>query len=487
MNNKDFIESLENTEKPEITLKTHKAHLYHVLSQEMNREKNIERKRGIFMISSLKLPKILVPVMSIIMLLVVGVFIFTASPVTAYVTLQVNPALEFALDKDNNVISVEVFNDDAKLLIKDLKVVDEELDDALVLIVSKANELGFVTADKEFILTFRSAKGDSNEEYLYKLAKDAELAVRNAISEKNLTNNVRTAVISSELFETALKAGLLPSDYFDLIEANVSQDKIIEVIKLSEMQGIDPKKYFDEFHTVSSAIIDLLEAGIDESKIMSMLEAALVADKTIEEFSTIVAAMIDIHEAGGDPAQIIRLIKSATEANISNQILFEEIKTLTAAYIDMIDEGISESAAFALLTNAMKADASLEEISTISAAFIDLIESGFSESQAMDMIKEAIKTDPTLDSFDDLLEKMFNENEESEAYDGNVDEDKKSDAESDEKDGKSSVDEDKKSDANNVDVDEDKKSDANNVGVDEDKKSDAESDEKDGKSSDDSS
>lgn len=490
MNDKDFIESIENTEKPQIELRTHKDHLLHVLSQELKREKNIERKSGIFMVSSLKLPKFLVPAMSVVLLLAVGAFFFTASSPATYVTMQVNPALEFALDKDNNVISVESLNEDAKLLINDLKLVDKELEAALLLIVGKANELGFVKPDQEFMIAFRSAQGTLDEESLYDLAKDAELAVQNAIVEANLSNEVNTAVISSELFETALKAGLLPGDYFDLIEENVSQGVIMEMIRLSEIQGIDPEKYFDEFDTVSSAAIDLLEAGVEESKIMLLLQAALATDKEIEEFSTIVAAMIDIQEAGGDPEQVVNLIKSAGEANISSEILLEEITTLTAAYIDMIDEGISAAVASAFLTDAMKADPSLEELSTLSAAFIDLIEDGVSEAEATKIINEAIKADPSLESFDDLIEKGYDEDEDSkddediddnEASEADVDVDEKKDSEADadvEKIEDSTV---------NVDVKEKKDSKANDVDDNENEDSEADNDEIDEESANDNS
>ena len=383
--------------------------------------------RSVFRISLLKLSRILVPTLLIIMLFIGGAII-NSSPAVAYMTLQINPSLEFAIDEDNRIISVNALNDDAKLLIKELSVNGKEIDDALILVVGKANELGFIRDEREFMLTFRSVNSeisDSNEEHLNELAEVSKTTLRTALSEVNLNNIVRTAVISDELFKISQELGYLPSEYFDLVEENVSHDKIVELIKLFEIQGIAPEIYFEEFHTVSSAAIDLLEAGIDENDVVSMIAAILSVDKSVEEFSTIVASMIDIHDAGGDFKQVINLIKSATEANVSAEIILEEITTLTAAYIDMIDEGISESAAFTLLTYTMGSDTSLEEITTVTAAYIDLIEFGLSESHAANIIKEAIMADPTLDSFDDFIESVLDVEDSDD--DAEIDEDEDSD------------------------------------------------------------
>lgn len=394
MRKNDWIDSLEKLEKPKVNLTNHKSNLQRVLRRELYGESNerftLSKLKGVILMIAYKKAKVLVPALSIALLFVFYSAFFTGTHTVAYATLQVNPALQFSIDNDNKVVEVVALNEDAKSLVNELKLIGTELNEALKSVAGKAIELGLVNSDKEFILSFRSAKENINNELLNQLAKEAKQAVSVSIVEKNLSNEVKTVVISNELFEAALKEGVLPSDYIDLIEANVSQETIQKIILLSNTEGINKVKFLEELDTINSALVDMLEAGIDEKQAITLLQGSLVADKEVEELSTIVAAMIDIKGAGGNPEQSLALIRAALEQGVDQKTLLEEITTLNAAYIDMIEGGISEAAAGALIKEAMKSDPALEEITTITAEFIDLVEEGMSESVAMDKIQSAI-------------------------------------------------------------------------------------------------
>ena len=434
MKNSEWIDSLEKMEKPEITLTCHKSKLQQVLKKEMYREANQgfafnEFFRLIWM--SLKL-KTVVPVLTMTLVVTVYSFIsFTGAQAAVYVTLQVNPAVQFTIANNNKVIEVQALNEDAKSLVEGLKLIGTEVTEVLELLTDKAIQLGFVKSTEKFVLSFRTAAKDNNDQLLNNLAEKAKQAISARLVAANQANEVKTVVISKELFEFALKEGALPSVYIDLLEANVSQETIQEILLLANMEGVNKVKFLEELNTIGSAMEDMLEAGFDEKQALTLLQGAILADKEIEELSTIVAAMIDIKDAGGNPEQSLAFIKAALEQGIDQETLLEEVTTLTAAYIDMIEEGISEEVASTLIKEAMKADPSLEETTTITSALIDLVEDGLTEAEAMAKVQAAIAADPSLEKLDDLLEGEATEDDEEDSED---DEDESEDDEDDESD-----------------------------------------------------
>ncbi|KAF0194077.1 MAG: hypothetical protein FD169_2069 [Bacillota bacterium] len=409
MRNNDGVYSLEKLEKLEVILTCHKSRLKKVLKNEMYGEASqgfaFNKLVGVIWMS-LK-TKAAVSILSMALVVTVySFFSFTGAQAAAHVTLQVNPAVQFTVANNNKVIEVQALNDEAKSLVEGLKLIGTEVTEVLELLTDKAIQLGFVKSNEEFVLSFRTAAKDNNDQLLNKLAEEAKITVSARLVAANQDNEVKTAVISEELFELAMKEGVFPSAYIDLLEANVSQETIQEILLLSNTEGVDKVKFLEELDTFISAMEDMLEADIDEKQAFTLLQGALLADKEIEELSTIVAAMIDIKDAGGNPEQILAFIKAALEQGIDQETLLEEITTLTAAYIDMIEEGISEEAASTLIKEAMKADPSLEEITTITSALIDLVEDGLTEAEAMAKVQAAIAADPSLENLDDLLDRV---------------------------------------------------------------------------------
>ncbi|KAF0193633.1 MAG: hypothetical protein FD169_2374 [Bacillota bacterium] len=326
-------------------------------------------------------------------------FSFTGAQAAAHVTLQVNPAVQFTIANNNKVIEVQALNDDAKSLVEGLKLIGTEVTEVLELLTDKAIQLGFVKSNEEFVVTFRAAEKNISEEFLNQLAEKTKQAISVSLVAANQANEVKTVVISKELFEFALKEGALPSVYIDLLEANVSQETIQEILLLANMEGVNKVKFLEELNTIGSAMEDMLEAGFDEKQALTLLQGAILADKEIEELSTIVAAMIDIKDAGGNPEQSLAFIKAALEQGIDQETLLEEVTTLTAAYID--------------------------------SALIDLVEDGLTEAEAMAKVQAAIAADPSLEKLDDLLEGEATEDDEEDSED---DEDESEDDEDDESD-----------------------------------------------------
>ncbi|MCI2426391.1 hypothetical protein LM597_03160, partial [Candidatus Acetothermia bacterium] len=83
----------------------------------------------------------------------------------------------------------------------------------------------------------------------------------------------------------------------------------------------------------------------------------------------------------------------------------------------------------AILQRAMALDPTLEELTTITAAFVDLIEEGLSREEALAKIQATIIADPTLQNFDDLIAIQEEEEKEVEVKEEEEEEEEKEEKE----------------------------------------------------------
>jgi hypothetical protein len=65
----------------------------------------------------------------------------------AYITIDINPSIELALNSRGKVLKVSALNNDADILIKDLKLKNMTCDEAILLITDKAQNLDYIKED----------------------------------------------------------------------------------------------------------------------------------------------------------------------------------------------------------------------------------------------------------------------------------------------------------------------------------------------------
>jgi hypothetical protein len=197
------------------------------------------------------------------------------------------------------------------------------------------------------------------------------------------------------LSELAQSVGLQPSDYARLVAA-LGEGAAKAVIRLQAEFGLDKAQFRSEFRGIAEALIDMVQAGLAKDAAMSTLRSAIAANPRLDEVSTIVADKLDLKEAGVSPELIrafLALHNDLTTLGISPETFLQEHSTLAAALIDMIEAGIGEALAFAVLKEAMRADPSLEEVTTITARVIDLREEGMAVLEALATAKREVLND----------------------------------------------------------------------------------------------
>lgn len=73
---------------------------------------------------------------------------FNPDKVFAYVDVDINPSLEMAIDENSKVLAIKPLNKDAKTLLKELKINNLPLKEALSQVISASVKLGFINDSK---------------------------------------------------------------------------------------------------------------------------------------------------------------------------------------------------------------------------------------------------------------------------------------------------------------------------------------------------
>jgi hypothetical protein len=104
--------------------------------------------------------------------------------ILAYVSLDINPSLQFAIDKDNKVVNADYLNKDAKELMADLRLEGMKINEAFYIIISRCVEKGIVKeAGESYFLISGALKSNEKDEKDKKEESEKKF--------KNLLNNLK--------------------------------------------------------------------------------------------------------------------------------------------------------------------------------------------------------------------------------------------------------------------------------------------------------
>jgi len=147
--------------------------------------------------------------------------------------VDVNPKLEFVLDKDNKVVSVTALNDDGSCILQgDVTFVGLSAEDATKTFLDKAKEYGFVVEADTNALTI-SISGDGAD----KLLNDIKLKAESHIE----TLGLELSVAKEKLNREAMEA-IVAKCYGELTSAEIdekSNSELVDLIKKSRDETKD--------------------------------------------------------------------------------------------------------------------------------------------------------------------------------------------------------------------------------------------------------
>ncbi|WP_010251305.1 anti-sigma-I factor RsgI family protein [Acetivibrio cellulolyticus] len=147
---------------------------------------------------------------AVFVLLFIGYrFLFVANEY-AYVDIDINPSVEMAIDKDENILKTKALNSDGQTLLDAAKVKNMALNDAVALLLSKSKEIGFLNSVNNKIIlstTFNSNTDSDNENIKTLISSLKEIANNSGVESQVIE-------LSPEDRKEALEIGLSMGKYY---------------------------------------------------------------------------------------------------------------------------------------------------------------------------------------------------------------------------------------------------------------------------------
>lgn len=133
----------------------------------------------------------------------------------AFVDIDINPGIEFMIDNDNMVLKTSSFNREAEELLKQLKLENLSVDEALSAVLDKSGKAGYIKAGMKNTVLVSAALNEESKEYGkdQKGLKQKLSALMNSFKEKrdikdNAEIDFKTIKAEPEVKERALKNGI---------------------------------------------------------------------------------------------------------------------------------------------------------------------------------------------------------------------------------------------------------------------------------------
>ena len=160
---------------------------------------------------------------------------FAYATPTSYISLDVNPSIEYSLNTFNRVLSVTAVNDDGEKIIVDLDVKNNEISEAVQKTVDKLIEGGYISNDENAGVII--AASNSNENKAGKLATNLQDDTQKYINKKGETAKVEAEAVGKTRVEQARILGVTPGK-LNLVEKLVASFDGIKEIDREEFKNM---------------------------------------------------------------------------------------------------------------------------------------------------------------------------------------------------------------------------------------------------------
>ena len=170
-----------------------------------------------------------------------GNHIYNTALACSYVSLDINPSIEYTLNRQDRVLDVTAVNEDAQEIVTQLKekgVKKESLSDAITMTAELLEENGYITdGETDYILINVASDNDKKSEALKKEAQSV-FDEMNAEDEENIHLTLTESTVSQR--KEARDLGLSAGEYKEICsigDKDVSKYKDMKVKELLENAG----------------------------------------------------------------------------------------------------------------------------------------------------------------------------------------------------------------------------------------------------------
>ncbi len=141
-------------------------------------------------------------------IMISGLSVYLTRPViAAYVTIDINPSVEFGIDQNEIVRSVAALNPEAEALIEDLELAGKQVTEALEVLMARAAEDGYLGTESEHLVVITTTAVAGQPTYQDGLTAELESKAQAIVAGQEQTV-VTSMVAAPEIREEARKQGM---------------------------------------------------------------------------------------------------------------------------------------------------------------------------------------------------------------------------------------------------------------------------------------
>lgn len=158
---------------------------------------------------------------------------------TSYVSLDVNPSIEYSVNMFDRVLTVKAVNDDAKEIVIDLDLKHKDITKAVEKTIDELIAAGYITQDEDANVYITVANPD--EEKAEVLVQELEEETQKHIDEKGEPAKLEIEAIGKARVEEARKLGVTPGK-LNLVQKLQASAPSPDEIKIEEWLNKSPKE-----------------------------------------------------------------------------------------------------------------------------------------------------------------------------------------------------------------------------------------------------
>ncbi|MGG0853719.1 anti-sigma factor domain-containing protein [Metabacillus fastidiosus] len=148
--------------------------------------------------------------------------VFKEDKVYAYMTVDINPSFEIAVDEHLKAISLKPINKDGEKIVDEISNWKEKpVKDVIHIIISKSKEKGYVYSGKEIFLT--TVYKEEDKEKKSELEKGVK-QIQSSFEKSNVVVNIAETDVNTR--EKALEQGISTGKYLKIQSANKQKEEI---------------------------------------------------------------------------------------------------------------------------------------------------------------------------------------------------------------------------------------------------------------------
>jgi hypothetical protein len=183
---------------------------------------------------------LLLTILMIFSVVAFGIYYYLGQQAVKFVTIDINPSVELAVDNNDEVVEVIPLNEDADIMLVNLELEGLTLDEATTEIIDEATEIGYIDEYSEDNTVLVSVVAEEDDERI-ELEEKVLNVVNSHIEKRGIGMLVFTQEVTDEMKEEAESYGItngkmLMIDRAVLLNEELDKEELVEM-SIKDIQG----------------------------------------------------------------------------------------------------------------------------------------------------------------------------------------------------------------------------------------------------------